>query len=368
MPRKRSAHGGGAVAGGPRSFPQLTAEEEGFLAARTPAARLLERMQVEAQLTTLHAKSILAPDDAALEAQLFRTHHPEAERWQRDPDGVDDPDDRYPALPPHAGQPVTNRHRLDRLLCAEWPPQRDRLPEWQARARLLNKRRRLEHRMQELTDSEPARWHALRAWADDAGAPEVPGAAWFLASLLSRPPERGRRTKRLRCHENGAVYGVVVPVTAPAVDPTAPAPDPAAPDGSPPDAAAAGAPRGNGASVVKRLRVSLDNDAFAPYDVFVLRDGTYRSSPVAGVLARDGRLWLRDAALRAPVADAFARIDRSPLQFFGEVGRRAGICCVCGRALTDGGSVGAGLGPVCAEHVERAQTLRLGAARSGVSS
>jgi len=38
-----------------------------------------------------------------------------------------------------------------------------------------------------------------------------------------------------------------------------------------------------------------------------------------------------------------------------EIGRRTGLCCICGRALDDDKSIDAGIGPVCAKKLKSSQ-------------
>ena len=54
-------------------------------------------------------------------------------------------------------------------------------------------------------------------------------------------------------------------------------------------------------------------------------------------------------AAPASVKDALALIAANPAEAAVAYGRKTGICCCCGRTLTDARSVEAGIGPICAD-------------------
>ena len=170
MPQKTARGSRSLHAAVERRLVQLTAEEERFLAARTPEVRAAELARAIAEL-----RDLCVPD--VDEAALFRKHHPEAERWERDPDGVDDPDDRHAVSPPDPkgprmpleGRPVTNRCRLDRLVTG-WLRELEMLPEWRAHMGLAARRRRLERSLVELSRPEPTRQDAVRRTSHHGGS------------------------------------------------------------------------------------------------------------------------------------------------------------------------------------------------------
>jgi hypothetical protein len=63
-------------------------------------------------------------------------------------------------------------------------------------------------------------------------------------------------------------------------------------------------------------------------------------------------LWNRPGVDMEYVADMLAEFERDPLAAAKRFGKLAGICCSCGRDLTNDGSIEAGIGPICATKFE----------------
>lgn len=68
--------------------------------------------------------------------------------------------------------------------------------------------------------------------------------------------------------------------------------------------------------------------------------GVYAPSESARNLHRTDKIQLWEL---------LARLKRDPERVFAEYGRHFGVCCLCGRELTNKSSVRAGIGPVCRE-------------------
>jgi len=62
----------------------------------------------------------------------------------------------------------------------------------------------------------------------------------------------------------------------------------------------------------------------------------------------EGGKWYPTKAAPATTVDVLQAIAADPLKAAVEFGRKTGICCCCGRELTDPSSVEAGIGPICA--------------------
>ncbi|MCP4127366.1 MAG: hypothetical protein GY753_09920, partial [Gammaproteobacteria bacterium] len=76
--------------------------------------------------------------------------------------------------------------------------------------------------------------------------------------------------------------------------------------------------------------------------LYVKDDGEY-----AGKISPEGKFFgLRSA--RNGVADELVALAKDPLSEAKAYGQRTGSCCCCGRELTDGKSIEAGIGPICA--------------------
>lgn len=84
-------------------------------------------------------------------------------------------------------------------------------------------------------------------------------------------------------------------------------------------------------------------------EVLYLTSGGYGST-YYGKIDESGR-WMAtyeaepEAQKLAGILDAFIR---NPVGYMAECGHQTGICCVCGRTLTDPKSIEAGIGPICA--------------------
>lgn len=73
----------------------------------------------------------------------------------------------------------------------------------------------------------------------------------------------------------------------------------------------------------------------------------------AGSITRNGELHLKvpeDATLaeRAAAREELKRLATNPIETIQQVGIETGICCLCGRELTDPESIARGVGSICA--------------------
>lgn len=59
-------------------------------------------------------------------------------------------------------------------------------------------------------------------------------------------------------------------------------------------------------------------------------------------------LWTRPGVDMAEVRGMLAEFEGAPLQTAMKYGKLSGVCCSCGRELTNDGSIEAGIGPICA--------------------
>lgn len=63
-------------------------------------------------------------------------------------------------------------------------------------------------------------------------------------------------------------------------------------------------------------------------------------------------LWNRPGVDTTAVRGMLEEFEGAPLQTAMKYGKLAGVCCSCGRELTNDGSIEAGIGPVCARKFE----------------
>lgn len=60
-------------------------------------------------------------------------------------------------------------------------------------------------------------------------------------------------------------------------------------------------------------------------------------------------MWTRLGVDNAAVREVLGEFESAPLQTAMKYGRLSGVCCSCGRDLTDPASIEAGIGPICAQ-------------------
>lgn len=101
------------------------------------------------------------------------------------------------------------------------------------------------------------------------------------------------------------------------------------------------APRFYAAGLVLSLAKARSANAGA---VYVKRGGEYLGKV-------QGRAFkpVCDPTTAAGIAGLLAEIAQDPMEAAKRHGRSTGVCCCCGRTLTDPDSVAAGIGPICAE-------------------
>lgn len=107
------------------------------------------------------------------------------------------------------------------------------------------------------------------------------------------------------------------------------------------------------ANGLKRLKFRMETFAISPAGetsanpgaLYVTGNpgGTYYGKIVKG-------RFIATSAAPEGVADQINAIAANPLEQAKLYGKRTGTCCVCGRTLTDEGSVEAGIGPICADN------------------
>jgi len=96
--------------------------------------------------------------------------------------------------------------------------------------------------------------------------------------------------------------------------------------------------------------------ARAPGAINLTDGGSYGQNKWYGRINTDGRFTPAEAARNLSAGDKaelWAILDRlrtgDAEQVFAEYGKRFGVCCMCGRELTNESSVAAGIGPICKE-------------------
>ena len=93
--------------------------------------------------------------------------------------------------------------------------------------------------------------------------------------------------------------------------------------------------------------------ARAPGSVNLTDGGSYGQNQWYGRIGVDGVFAPAQAAKnlsqgdKAELWSVLSRLRRDPETVFAEYGKRFGVCCMCGRELTNAASVSDGIGPIC---------------------
>lgn len=106
-----------------------------------------------------------------------------------------------------------------------------------------------------------------------------------------------------------------------------------------------------------KLRLQLDDgqkvvlsvagpNATHPGTINVTDGGSFGESTFFGRVTKDGLFEVRTE--RPGIKELLQKVATNPAQTAKEYGKLTGICCCCGRELTDPNSIEQGIGPICA--------------------
>jgi hypothetical protein len=100
------------------------------------------------------------------------------------------------------------------------------------------------------------------------------------------------------------------------------------------------------------VNVSKEHYKFKPFEVWVLREGTSKSSDVVAVISDDTVYWRQDLKEKQNILNSLDYLSKNPIDFFTVYGKKLGSCLLCGRVLSREDSIGMGYGKTCAKYMQ----------------
>jgi hypothetical protein len=86
-------------------------------------------------------------------------------------------------------------------------------------------------------------------------------------------------------------------------------------------------------------------------DCIVFFDGNSQKSKVLAVLNVENQLHIRNPNWSADFEKYLKLFEKDPKSFIPTIGKKVGICLLCGRSLTNENSFNLGYGPDCAKYI-----------------